>query len=94
MKRKHKLKRSIVRIIFSFLILSLMFGSILTVLGRVISLNKEKKALENTLVSTKTKKENLEDEMNKLNDEDYVARYAREKYLFSKEGEYIIKIQK
>ncbi len=94
MKRKHKFKKSIIRIFFSILILSLMFGSIITVLGRVMSLNKEKKELENTLVSTKNKKLNLEDEMNKLNDEEYVARYAREKYLFSKEGEFIIKIQK
>ena len=28
----------------------------------------------------------------KLQDPDYIARYAREKYFYSKDGEYIIKI--
>ena len=29
---------------------------------------------------------------NKLQDPDYIARYAREKYLYSKDGEFILKI--
>ena len=32
------------------------------------------------------------DDIKKLNDPDYVARYAREKYLYSKNGELIIRI--
>lgn len=39
------------------------------------------------------KEENsLESEVNKLQDPEYVARYAREKYLLSKDGELIIRI--
>ena len=34
----------------------------------------------------------LESEVVKLQDPDYVARYAREKYLYSKDGEIIIRI--
>lgn len=34
----------------------------------------------------------LKNEITKLQDPDYVARYAREKYLYSKDGEIIIKI--
>lgn len=34
----------------------------------------------------------LESEVNKLQDEDYLARYAREKYFYSKDGELIIRI--
>ena len=37
--------------------------------------------------------DNLKTEINKLQDEEYVARYAREKYLYSKDGELIIKIK-
>ena len=39
------------------------------------------------------KESEQQEEINKLNDPDYLARYAREKYSYSKEGEYIIKIK-
>ena len=39
-----------------------------------------------------TNKEKLESDVIKLQDPDYVAKYAREKYLYSKDGELIIKI--
>lgn len=53
---------------------------------------KEKERLENTLVNLKEKEEELRVDANRLQDPDYIARYAREKYLYSKDGEYIIKI--
>lgn len=34
----------------------------------------------------------LTSEVTKLHDEDYIARYAREKYMYSLPGEFIIKI--
>ena len=37
--------------------------------------------------------ERLKDEINKLQDPEYMAKYAREKYLYSKNGEIIIKIE-
>lgn len=36
--------------------------------------------------------ESLTSEVTKLHDEDYIARYAREKYMYSLPGEFIIKI--
>ncbi len=36
--------------------------------------------------------ESLTSEVTKLHDDDYVARYAREKYMYSLPGEFIIKI--
>jgi cell division protein DivIC len=36
----------------------------------------------------------LKSDVNKLQDPDYVARYAREKYLYTKDGELIIRIPK
>lgn len=36
----------------------------------------------------------LKSDVNKLQDPDYVARYAREKYMYTKDGETIIRIPK
>lgn len=53
---------------------------------------KEKQALEKELVSLQEKEKELELDAKKLQDSEYIARYAREKYFYSKEGEFIIKI--
>lgn len=53
---------------------------------------QEKKKLDEELVSLKEKEKELELDAKKLQDSEYIARYAREKYLYSKEGEFIIKI--
>ena len=53
---------------------------------------QEKGELKEKLASLKDKEEELEADVNKLQDSDYVARYAREKYFYSKDGEYILKI--
>lgn len=53
---------------------------------------KEKKQLEEKLMVLKEKEEKLKVDASKLQDPDYIARYAREKYLYSKDGEFIIKI--
>ena len=53
---------------------------------------KEKKELEKELDSLKEKEEELKVDVNKLQDADYIARYAREKYYYSKDGEYILRI--
>ena len=53
---------------------------------------QEKKTLDKELTSLKEKEEELKVDANKLQNPDYVARYAREKYLYSKDGEYILQI--
>lgn len=57
-----------------------------------ISLKQEEKNLNAELVSLQDQKANLKIEIQKLNDPDYVARYAKEKYLYSSDGEYVLKI--
>ena len=52
----------------------------------------EKKKLEADLVKLQEKEEELKVDANKLQDPDYIGRYAREKYLYSKDGEYILQI--
>ena len=44
------------------------------------------------LEKLKEKEEELNNTVTKLSDPDYIARYAREKYLYSKDGEIIIRI--
>ena len=53
---------------------------------------QEKKNLERELASLKEKEAQLRVDANKLQDPNYIARYAREKYYYSKDGEFIIKI--
>lgn len=58
----------------------------------IYDLRKNKQDLENKYSILKEEAEDLQLEINKLNDPDYLARFAREKYSYSKEGEYIIKL--
>ena len=48
--------------------------------------------LEHELTSLKEKEEELKVDADKLQNPDYIARYAREKYRYSKEGEYVLQI--
>ena len=53
---------------------------------------KEKEELNNNLIKLKDKEQKLTVDVEKLQDPEYVGRYLREKFLYSKKGEYIIKL--
>ena len=55
-------------------------------------MKEKKKFLEEQLVKLNDEEKALESDIQKLEDPTYVARYAREKYLYSKNGEKILKI--
>lgn len=55
-------------------------------------MKEQKKELEDRIASLKEEEKVLESDIQKLEDPSYVARYAREKYLYSKDGEFIIRI--
>ena len=67
--------------------------SLLYNLYTIYSLNNEKKELDNYYLELQEKAEMLKKDIEKLNDEQYLAAYAREHYLYSKDGEYILKIE-
>ena len=77
-------------------------GSVFVIVAVTFSIGKywveifekyqEKQELELELTALKEKEEQLQVDAKKLQNPDYVARYAREKYLYSKEGEYILQI--
>jgi len=56
------------------------------------SLNKEERQLNSELNHLKSDAKSLKTEITKLQNKDYVARYARENYLYTKDGEYVIKV--
>ena len=58
----------------------------------IYDLTREKKDLEDKYISLKEEAEELKIDIEKLSDEKYLANYAREKYLYSKDGEYILQI--
>lgn len=90
---KIKLKR---RMLLFGLTSVIIIGTITFTVGKywvnIYEKYKEKAALEEELLSLQDKQKELELDAKKLQDSEYIARYAREKYLYSKDGEYIIKI--
>ena len=59
---------------------------------QIHQLKLEEQKLENELKNLQTEERELSSEIVKLKDPEYIARYLREKFLYSKEDEYIIKI--
>ena len=58
----------------------------------LVQLTNEKEKLEEKYLSLQEEAEELKIEITKLHDPEYLAKFARENYLYSKEGELIIKI--
>lgn len=94
---KRKVKRQAVK---RYLVLLPCTITLLTVLvltiGKywveIVNKYQEQSNLNEELIALKEKEAELSVDVEKLSDPDYVARYAREKYLFSKDGEVILKI--
>ena len=60
---------------------------------KIAVLENSKKELEKELTTLQKNEEKLNDDIQKLKDPEYIAKYARENYMYSKDGEYIIKIE-
>lgn len=83
--------------LFVFLI---VFVSSVSILGynclsnllKLKALMDEKGSLEKQIVYLTDEEENLEADVERLSDSTYIARYAREKYLYSKDNEIILRI--
>ncbi len=92
-KRKRVKKKARRMATFISVVLITIIGiTISKVVLEIVDKYKEKNDLENKLVSLQEKEEELENDVNKLKDPEYLARYAREKYFYSKDGELIIRI--
>ena len=91
MKKKAKRRLMFFGTLSCFMIAYFIFSSTLAII-KIVNLNNEKKALNTELKSLKKDETDLAVEIEKLKDPDYLSRYARENYLYSKDGEYIIKL--
>ena len=68
-------------------------SSIFSYVSQIIKTQNEIESLKLTYSERLDEEEALKDEINRLQDPEYMARYAREKYLYSKKDEIIIKIE-
>lgn len=78
-----------------FLYLGICAVLIYTLSVNVIRVNKQKTALtqlQQRRDELNEEKEALSKEVELLSDDDYVARYARDNYIFSKDGEEVVKL--
>ena len=88
-----KIKRKIFLLTIVFLVVGgILIKSIFETSIQIYEKEKEKKEFSKILKQLKEKEEELNKTVTKLQNPDYVARYAREKYLYSKDGEIIIRI--
>ena len=89
---KKNVKRLLVFGLFSVAVICFVFVSVYNVINQIVEKYQEAGELEKRIASLTEKEEELNNEINKLQDKDYLARYAREKYFYSKNGELIIRI--
>ena len=66
--------------------------SLINYSANLYKLTKEKEELETNYLELQEEADDLKIEITKLQDPEYLAKYARENYLYSKDGELIIKI--
>lgn len=96
MAKKKKVKRKAKRLVtfglVSVVLIVIIGVTLFNVLSDIVNKYQEKKELEDKLVALQEKEVELENDVNKLKDPEYLARYAREKYFYSKDGEYVLRI--
>ena len=90
--RLKKKARVVVTCIACTFIMTLAIITSFSNLAKITEKSKEKKQLINKLENLQEETKILKDDVEKLKNPEYAARYAREKYLYSKTGEKIIKI--
>ena len=81
-------------IIFMFFlsIISTLSYTLFTNLKQINDIRMEKRSLNKEKSSLVEKQESLKADIEKLSDSEYIAKYAREKYFYSKQGEIILRI--
>lgn len=95
-KKKKFGRRAKSRLFIAFI----FFGAVISMLSykffynikQIKEMKEEKEFLKEQLVKLGEEEKILESDIQKLEDPAYVARYAREKYLYSKDGELIIRL--
>lgn len=93
-KVKKKAKRLATFGIVSIFLIVIISVTLLGVFSEIINKYQERDDLLTKLTLLEEKEKELQNNVEKLQDPEYLARYAREKYFYSKDGELIIRIPK
>lgn len=92
-KISHKVKRRLFfQTIFLFILIFALIFSVFSDWTKILQNKKKIVNLNSQYTSLLEDEESLNSEITKLQDPDYVARYAREKYMYSLPDEVIIRI--
>lgn len=89
--RKEKKRLVFISVTIVALLISL-FGTLYSDFIQIMANKKETSLLTSEYEKLLDEQESLASEVTKMQDPNYVARYAKEKYLYSSEGEIIIRI--
>jgi cell division protein DivIC len=93
MKHSKKEKKRLIIISFAIVgVLGLLVSSVYSDWQQIMKNNAKITALSNNYDDLLDKEKGLKSEVTKLKDPNYVARYAKEKYLYSSSGETIIRM--
>ncbi len=94
-RRKYSNKtkgRMFIIIIFLFFIIFTLSFTLFNNLKQINDIKKEKNFLISEKEKLLEKQSVLEADIEKLSDNEYIARYAREKYFYSRPGEIVLRI--
>ena len=85
-------RRLFFQVTFLFVLIFALVFSVFSDFTKIVQNKRKISELSANYTSLLEKEESLNSEVNKLQDDDYVARYAREKYMYSLPDEVIIRI--
>ena len=92
-KTNKKLKRRLCfQVAFLFILIFALIFTVFNDWTKIIENKRKINELNANYTSLLEEEQSLNSEVNKLQDPDYVARYAREKYMYSLPDEVIIRI--
>ena len=72
--------------------LGILINSVARDWVEILDNNNQIKSLEDEYSNLLTEEEKLKSDVTKLQDSDYIARYAKEKFLYSQEGDLILRM--
>lgn len=91
-KTKKEKKRLFVLSVSILTLLSLLVYSVVTTCPSILENKSKIKELNKEYNELLSNEEKLVSEVTKLQDDEYVARYAKEKFMYSEDGEIIIRM--
>ena len=91
---KRAKKRLFMLTVALFIIMAAVVSSVFKDWLQIMDNKRQEYELSEKYTSLLDEEQQLQSDVNKLQDPAYVARYAREKFLYTKDGELIIRIPK